>query len=164
MPPFGPVHMNSSMLRPDPRAFQTVHVENKCSTVVKSVQTTLCLLVCNRRCMHSWVMPTMEEFIHQQNLERYRKMPSEKTHEPQRQTILQLLADEETRDDALSKLWSPSHGARECKTHRYRSHTWIPPHLSSLLYSSFCYLAAAGTAADDGTKRGYEPIEINSRD
>jgi hypothetical protein len=37
----------------------------------------------------------MEEFIHQQNLARYRKMLSEKTHEPQRQTILQLLADEE---------------------------------------------------------------------
>ena len=37
---------------------------------------------------------------------------------------------------------------------RYRSHTWIPPRLSSLLYSSFCYLAAAGTAADAGTKRG----------
>jgi hypothetical protein len=29
---------------------------------------------------------------------------------------------------------------------------------------SFCYLAAAGTAADAGTKRGYEPIEIDSRD
>ena len=53
--------------------------------------------------MHSWVMP-MEEFIHQKNLGRYRKMLSEKTHEPQRQTILRLLADEETRDDALSKL------------------------------------------------------------
>jgi hypothetical protein len=36
----------------------------------------------------------MEEFIHQQNLERYRKMLSEKTHEPQRQTIVRLLADE----------------------------------------------------------------------
>jgi hypothetical protein len=48
--------------------------------------------------MHSWVMP-MEEFIHQKNLERYRKMLFEKTHEPQRQTILRLLADEETRDD-----------------------------------------------------------------
>jgi hypothetical protein len=44
--------------------------------------------------MHSWVMP-MEEFIHQQNLERYQKMLTEKTHEPQRQTILQLLAEEE---------------------------------------------------------------------
>ena len=51
----------------------------------------------------SWVMP-MEEFIHQQNLERYRKMLSEKTHEPQRQTIVRLLADEENRDDPLSKL------------------------------------------------------------
>ena len=46
----------------------------------------------------------MEEFIHQQNLERYRKMLSEKTHEPQRQTIVRLLADEENRDDPLSKL------------------------------------------------------------
>jgi hypothetical protein len=53
--------------------------------------------------MHSRVMP-MEEFIHQQNLGRYRKMLTEKTHEPQRQTILRLLADEETRDDTLSKL------------------------------------------------------------
>jgi hypothetical protein len=52
---------------------------------------------------NTWVMP-MEEFIHQQNLERYRKMLSEKTHEPQRQTIVRLLADEETRDDRLSKL------------------------------------------------------------
>jgi hypothetical protein len=46
----------------------------------------------------------MEEFIHQQNLERYRKMLSEKTHEPQRQTIVRLLADEETRGDPLSKV------------------------------------------------------------
>ena len=53
--------------------------------------------------MHSWVMP-MEEFIHQQNLGRYRKMLSEKTHEPQRQTILRLLADEETRDDVPGPL------------------------------------------------------------
>ena len=43
----------------------------------------------------------MEEFIHQQNLTRYRKMLSEMTHEPQRQTILQLLADEEA-EEALS--------------------------------------------------------------
>ena len=53
--------------------------------------------------MHSWVMP-MEEFIHQQNLGRYRKMLSEKTHEPQRQTILRLLADEETRDEVPGPL------------------------------------------------------------
>jgi hypothetical protein len=39
----------------------------------------------------------MEEFIHQQNLDRYRKILAEKTHEPQRQTIMQLLAEEETR-------------------------------------------------------------------
>ena len=39
----------------------------------------------------------MEEFIHQQNLEHYRKILAEKTHEPQRQTIMQLLAEEETR-------------------------------------------------------------------
>ena len=39
----------------------------------------------------------MDEFIHQQNLARYRKMLAEKTHEPQRQTIMQLLTDEETR-------------------------------------------------------------------
>jgi hypothetical protein len=45
-----------------------------------------------------------EEFIHQQNLQRYRKMLSEKTHEPQRLTILRLLADEEARDDAVSNL------------------------------------------------------------
>ncbi len=51
--------------------------------------------------MYSGVMP-MEEFIHQQNLGRYRKMLFEKTHEPQRQTILRLLADEETRDDIFS--------------------------------------------------------------
>ena len=38
------------------------------------------------------------EFIHQQNLARYRKMLSEKTHELQRQTILQLLADEEAEE------------------------------------------------------------------
>jgi hypothetical protein len=44
--------------------------------------------------MYSVVMP-MEEFIHQQNLGRYRKMLFEKTHEPQRQTILRLLADED---------------------------------------------------------------------
>ena len=49
---------------------------------------------------HRWVMP-MEAFIHQQNLGRYRKVLSEKTHEPQRQTIVQLLADEEAKDDAL---------------------------------------------------------------
>ena len=46
-------------------------------------------------------MIAMEEFIHQQNLARYRKMLSEKTHEPQRQTILLLLADEEA-EEALS--------------------------------------------------------------
>ena len=46
----------------------------------------------------------MEKFIHQQNLERYRKMLSEKTHEPQRQTIVRLLADEENREDPLSKV------------------------------------------------------------
>ena len=63
---------------------------------------------CDRSCerssgsTRSWV--PMEEFIHQQNLERYRKMLSEKTHEPQRQTIVRLLADEENRDDPLSKL------------------------------------------------------------
>jgi hypothetical protein len=45
----------------------------------------------------------MEDFIHQQNLARYRKMLSEKTHEPQRQTILQLLADEEAKQ-TLSRL------------------------------------------------------------
>jgi hypothetical protein len=44
----------------------------------------------------------MEEFIHQQNLARYRKMLSEKTHELQRPTIVQLLADEEIGDDAAS--------------------------------------------------------------
>ena len=46
----------------------------------------------------------MEEFIHQQNIERYRKMLSEKTHEPQRQTIVRLLADEENRDDPLCNI------------------------------------------------------------
>jgi hypothetical protein len=53
--------------------------------------------------MHSRAMP-MEEFIHQQNLGRYRKMLSEKTHEPQGQTILRLLADEETRDEVPEPL------------------------------------------------------------
>jgi hypothetical protein len=47
------------------------------------------------------VMP-MEEFIHQQNLERFRKMLSETTHESQRQTILELLAEEEIRADTAS--------------------------------------------------------------
>ena len=46
---------------------------------------------------HSWVMP-MEEFIHQQNLARYRKMLSEMTHEPQRQLITQLLTEEESKE------------------------------------------------------------------
>jgi hypothetical protein len=50
-------------------------------------------------------MMPMEEFIHRQNLARYRKMLFEKTHELQRQTILRLLADEETRDDTPSKLF-----------------------------------------------------------
>jgi hypothetical protein len=49
--------------------------------------------------IHALTAMPMEEFIHQQNLGRYRKMLSEKTHEPQRQTILRLLADEETRDE-----------------------------------------------------------------
>jgi hypothetical protein len=40
----------------------------------------------------------MEAFIRQLNLARYRKMLSEKTHEPQRQTILQLLTDEEAKE------------------------------------------------------------------
>jgi len=40
----------------------------------------------------------------ERELERYRQMLSEKTHEPQRQTIVRLLADEENRDDPLSKL------------------------------------------------------------
>jgi hypothetical protein len=42
---------------------------------------------------------SMEEFIHLQNLARYRLMLSERTHEPQRPTILQLLATEEAKDD-----------------------------------------------------------------
>ena len=46
----------------------------------------------------------MEEFVHRQNLERYRKMLSEKTHELHRQIILRLLADEENRDDPLRKV------------------------------------------------------------
>ena len=41
----------------------------------------------------------MEEFIHQQNLAHYRKMLSEKTHEPQRQTIVRLLATKKNKDD-----------------------------------------------------------------
>jgi hypothetical protein len=56
--------------------------------------------------MHSRVMP-VEAFIHQQNLGRYRKMLSEKTHEPQRQTIRRLLADEETRDDVPAPFTAP---------------------------------------------------------
>jgi hypothetical protein len=54
----------------------------------------------------------MEEFIHQQNLGRYRKMLAEMTHESQRQTILELLADEEVRDDALSEPGLPQHYLR----------------------------------------------------
>src|SRR4030095_10886031 len=36
------------------------------------------------------------------------------------------------------------------KTRRY---TWTPPRFSSLFWSSFCCLVAAGTAADAGTKK-----------
>jgi hypothetical protein len=44
----------------------------------------------------------MEEFIHQQNLERYRKMLSEKTARTAAPN--NRLADEENRDDPVSKI------------------------------------------------------------
>jgi hypothetical protein len=62
---------------------------------------------CDRSCerssgsTRSWVMP-MEEFIHQQNLERYRKMLSEKTARTAAPN--NRLADEENRDDPVSKI------------------------------------------------------------
>jgi len=40
----------------------------------------------------------MEQFVHEQNLLHYRKLLSGTDHEPQRQQILSLLADEEARD------------------------------------------------------------------
>ena len=40
----------------------------------------------------------MEEFVHQQNLAHFRKMLSEKTHEPQREQILKMLAEEEAKE------------------------------------------------------------------
>ena len=47
--------------------------------------------------------------------------------------------------------WSVSYGARaKYKTRRY---TWTPLRFSSLFWSSFCCLVAAGTAADAGTKK-----------
>jgi hypothetical protein len=39
----------------------------------------------------------MEKFIHEQNLSRYQKMLSEKTHEQHRQQILKMLAEEVAR-------------------------------------------------------------------
>src|SRR4029453_15909716 len=47
--------------------------------------------------------------------------------------------------------WRVLYGARaKYKTRRY---TWITPRFSSLFWSSFCCLGAAGTAADAGTKK-----------
>ena len=40
----------------------------------------------------------MEKFIHNQNLERYRKLLSETTDEEKRQQIAKLLAEEEAKD------------------------------------------------------------------
>ncbi len=40
----------------------------------------------------------MEQFVHEQNLSHYRKLLSGTAHEPQRQQILILLAEEEARD------------------------------------------------------------------
>jgi hypothetical protein len=47
--------------------------------------------------MRQWVM-AMEQFVHEQNLAHYRKLLAGIAHEPQRQQILILLAEEEARD------------------------------------------------------------------
>ena len=41
---------------------------------------------------------TMEWFIHQQNLERYRRLLAQPTDEAERRQILKLLAEEEAKD------------------------------------------------------------------
>ena len=40
----------------------------------------------------------MDKFVHERNLAHFRKLLVEKTHEPQREQILMLLAEEEARD------------------------------------------------------------------
>jgi len=40
----------------------------------------------------------MEQFVHEQNLARYRDLLAGTAHEPQRQQILILLAEEEAKD------------------------------------------------------------------
>ena len=40
----------------------------------------------------------MERFVHRQNLEHFRKQLAEETDEGKRQTLLKLLAEEETKD------------------------------------------------------------------
>jgi len=45
----------------------------------------------------------MEEFVHSENLELYRKMLAETTDEQKRQTLLKLLSDEEAKDAQPSK-------------------------------------------------------------
>jgi hypothetical protein len=40
----------------------------------------------------------MEKFVHQKNLAHYRKLLAGTAHEPQRQQILALLAEEEMRE------------------------------------------------------------------
>jgi hypothetical protein len=44
-----------------------------------------------------WEM-AMEKFVHQKNLAHYRKLLAGTAHEPQRQQILALLAEEELRE------------------------------------------------------------------
>ncbi len=43
----------------------------------------------------------MDGFVHQQNLERLRKLLAESPDHPQRQQILKLLAEEEAKDRTL---------------------------------------------------------------
>jgi hypothetical protein len=47
--------------------------------------------------MRPWVM-AMEQFVHEQNLAHYRKLLAGTSHEPQRQQILILLAEEEAKN------------------------------------------------------------------
>jgi hypothetical protein len=58
--------------------------------------------------MRQWVM-AMEQFVHEQNLAHYRKLLAGIAHEPQRQQILILLAEEEAKDHQPPKnVWAAS--------------------------------------------------------
>ncbi len=48
-------------------------------------------------------MSMMERFVHRQNLERYRRLLTQVTDEAQREQILKLIAEEETKDKPPSK-------------------------------------------------------------